>query len=634
MTAPAGAAARASSMVAKAASGVSPSPPGAPSFTYRRVAPAGRLSAKSPAGQGGPAGWQAVLPRKGNSPSAQVAKASQGGADAGGRAALGQGRELLGRPARRAGPRAQPGQVRQRRRRGGGPVTLPGIGRVDPAAVQTRRRDRGEAPPIPPGQRRYPCPAHCRPRPAIPPPAPPAAAAPTASSALACPSPRGAPMRCRIVRSCARRGNRFAWGGNLARAAAAGTASGGLRPRAESSRRRLRSGSALRARSPAAAPSTASATGLVDAETQIDAPVASTIVRPRDFPVRPPGDVAPLHRRGAARALARRRAGRLRGDGGARAPCRPAPPPRSRQARRRTLDPARILEIEERTRHDVIAFLTHVEELRRRAGALAAPRHDLVGRARHGAGASSCAQRARPDRRRRRAAARRAGARAPEHARTPMIGRSHGIHAEPITAGAGVRPLVRRARPRRRAPRQRARSGDRGRQDRRRGRHATPTSSPAIEARGAGAARPPAGDRRHADRRAATATPRCSCALALLGTAVEQIALGVRHWQRTEVGEAEEALRAGPEGLERDAAQEEPDPRRRTCAGSRALLRAYAGAGARGRRAVARARHLALVGRARRPRPTRPILADFMVDRAAGLVERPGRPPRAHARRT
>src|SRR5262245_66438221 len=27
------------------------------------------------------------------------------------------------------------------------------------------------------------------------------------------------------------------------------------------------------------------------------------------------------------------------------------------------LDPARILEIEERTRHDVIAFLTHVEEL-------------------------------------------------------------------------------------------------------------------------------------------------------------------------------------------------------------------------------------------------------------------------------
>ena len=40
---------------------------------------------------------------------------------------------------------------------------------------------------------------------------------------------------------------------------------------------------------------------------------------------------------------------------------------------REQLVPARIDEIEAVTRHDVIAFLTHVEELAGRAGALAAP---------------------------------------------------------------------------------------------------------------------------------------------------------------------------------------------------------------------------------------------------------------------
>ncbi|MGN6110682.1 MAG: lyase family protein, partial [Kofleriaceae bacterium] len=98
------------------------------------------------------------------------------------------------------------------------------------------------------------------------------------------------------------------------------------------------------------------------------------------------------------------------------------------------LDPARILEIEARTRHDVIAFLTHVEEL---AGEPARWLHlgmtssDVLdtslalqtGKAldmileRVAGLAASLVRRAR------------------EHARTPMIGRSHGIHAEPITAG-------------------------------------------------------------------------------------------------------------------------------------------------------------------------------------------------------
>src|SRR6185312_11230082 len=98
------------------------------------------------------------------------------------------------------------------------------------------------------------------------------------------------------------------------------------------------------------------------------------------------------------------------------------------------LDAARILEIEQTTRHDVIAFLTHVEEL---AGEPARWLHlgmtssdvldaslaiTLVESADQILGGVDLL----------RAACRR---RAQEHRATPAIGRSHGIHAEPITAG-------------------------------------------------------------------------------------------------------------------------------------------------------------------------------------------------------
>src|SRR5687768_9420408 len=98
------------------------------------------------------------------------------------------------------------------------------------------------------------------------------------------------------------------------------------------------------------------------------------------------------------------------------------------------LDARRILEIEAVTRHDVIAFLTHVEEL---AGEPARWLHlgmtssDVLdtalalqlGRALDLVSAgladlsAALAERAR------------------EHRATPCIGRSHGMHAEPITAG-------------------------------------------------------------------------------------------------------------------------------------------------------------------------------------------------------
>src|SRR5262249_25632480 len=112
------------------------------------------------------------------------------------------------------------------------------------------------------------------------------------------------------------------------------------------------------------------------------------------------------------------------------------------------LDPARILEHEERTRHDVIAFLTHVEELAGEPARWlhlgmtsshvldASPAITLV------EAADQILAGGRPPRgaRRRRAEA---------HGATPAIGRSHGIHAEPITAGlvfAGFHAELGRAR--------------------------------------------------------------------------------------------------------------------------------------------------------------------------------------------
>ena len=98
------------------------------------------------------------------------------------------------------------------------------------------------------------------------------------------------------------------------------------------------------------------------------------------------------------------------------------------------LDPARILEHEERTRHDVIAFLTHVEEL---AGEPARWLHlgmtssDVLDAA-LAVQLCEATDQILEGIDKLRAACRR---RADEQRATPAIGRSHGIHAEPITAG-------------------------------------------------------------------------------------------------------------------------------------------------------------------------------------------------------
>jgi len=208
------------------------------------------------------------------------------------------------------------------------------------------------------------------------------------------------------------------------------------------------------------------------------------------------------------------------------------------------IDPARVETIEKTTRHDVIAFLTHVEEqageparwlhrgmtssdvldtslavLLRDAADLLLARCDKL--------LAALAKRAR------------------QHRKTPMIGRSHGIFAEPITFGlalAGHHAEIARGRARLAAARVEIAVGKIA------GAVGTYAHvSPAIEASALGklglAPETVSTQVVARDRHASFFS-----ALALLAASIERLATNVRHWQRSEVGEAEEAFRAGQKG--------------------------------------------------------------------------------------
>jgi adenylosuccinate lyase len=214
------------------------------------------------------------------------------------------------------------------------------------------------------------------------------------------------------------------------------------------------------------------------------------------------------------------------------------------RAKKLELDVGTIERIEQKTRHDVIAFLTHVEEL---AGDPARWLHRgmtssdvldtsfavLLVR-------SSDLLIARTD-----TLIEKLVARAREHARTPMIGRSHGIHAEPTTFGvalAGHLAEIQRGRLRLVRAREEIAVGKIA------GAVGTYAHlSPEIEAQALqklGLAPETVATQVVArDRHAAFFS-----ALALLAAGIERLATNVRHWQRTEVGEAEEKFSAGQKG--------------------------------------------------------------------------------------
>lgn len=208
------------------------------------------------------------------------------------------------------------------------------------------------------------------------------------------------------------------------------------------------------------------------------------------------------------------------------------------------LDVARIEEIERTVKHDVIAFLTHVEEL---AGPAARWLHRgmtssdvldtslamLLVRATDGLIARQIAY------------ADALAARAREQAATPMIGRSHGIHAEPVTFGlalAGHAAEARRGVTRLRQARAEIAVGKIA------GAVGTYAHlSPELEREALGklglGAETVSTQVVARDRHASF-----FATLAVVGAGVERLATNVRHWQRSEVGEAEEPFTAGQKG--------------------------------------------------------------------------------------
>ena len=208
------------------------------------------------------------------------------------------------------------------------------------------------------------------------------------------------------------------------------------------------------------------------------------------------------------------------------------------------LVPSRIDAIEVTVKHDVIAFLTHVEELagldarwlhrgmtssdvldsalaillRDAAGLLVMRADELL---------ATLSRRAR------------------EHATTPMIGRSHGIFAEPITVGlalAGHHAEIARGRSRLVQVKAEIAVGKIA------GAVGTYAHlSPRIEAQALAAL----GLRPETVSTQVVARDRHAsffATLALLAAGIERLATNIRHWQRSEVGEAEEAFTLGQKG--------------------------------------------------------------------------------------
>ncbi|BDG02022.1 adenylosuccinate lyase [Anaeromyxobacter oryzae] len=208
-------------------------------------------------------------------------------------------------------------------------------------------------------------------------------------------------------------------------------------------------------------------------------------------------------------------------------------------------DVARIDEIEKTVKHDVIAFLTFLEE---KGGP--AVRHLHKGMTSNDVNDTAFAVQledataillAGVDRVM--AAVRK---RAFEHKRTPMMGRSHGIHAEPVTFGLKLAGWY-DAWSRRRAAL--ARAGKTVAVGKISGAVGTFANvDPRVEAfvmeqlgleGGEGAATQIVNRDRHAE---------FFTALALAGATLEQHATEIRHLQRTEVREAEEPFTAGQKG--------------------------------------------------------------------------------------
>jgi adenylosuccinate lyase len=202
------------------------------------------------------------------------------------------------------------------------------------------------------------------------------------------------------------------------------------------------------------------------------------------------------------------------------------------------------------------------------------------------------------------------------HRRTLMIGRTHGIHAEPITFGlkcAGWYAELARGRRRLAAAREEIAYGKLS------GAVGTfANNPPAVEA--AVCARlglrpePIATQVVPRDRHAGFFG-----ALAILGGTCERIALEIRHLQRTEVGEVAEPFAAAQKGSSAMPHKRNPILSENVCGLAR-LLRGYA-LGALEDMALWHERDISHSSVERVIGPDATLAADFLLDRLAGVVE-------------
>jgi adenylosuccinate lyase len=280
------------------------------------------------------------------------------------------------------------------------------------------------------------------------------------------------------------------------------------------------------------------------------------------------------------------------------------------------IDPARIEAIEAVTRHDVIAFLTHLEEV---IGAEARYLHqgmtssDLLDTA-FACQLTEAADLLLAELDLLLAALRR---RAFEHQHTPCIGRSHGMHAEPITFGLKLASFYAEfARNRRRLETARAEiatcaiSGAVG---------TFANVDPAVEAKVAARLglqpEPISTQVIPRDRHAAFFT-----ALAIVASGIERVATEIRHLQRTEVAEAAEPFARGQKGSSAMPHKRNPWMSENLCGLAR-LVRSHV-APALENVALWHERDIAHSSVERVIAPDATIALDFALHRLTGLVDR------------
>ena len=284
---------------------------------------------------------------------------------------------------------------------------------------------------------------------------------------------------------------------------------------------------------------------------------------------------------------------------------------------RRTVkvDAARMEEIEAEVRHDVIAFLSMVAET---GGDAARHLHagmtssDLVDTALAKTIGEAVAVLV-PEVARVEHAAR---GLAERHRRTPMVGRTHGVHAEPITFGlkcltwAGA---ISRARHRLEAA---GRECAFGKLSGAVGTLAHLDSDVEQEALASLGLQPEpvASQIVPRDRHASL-----GCALAVLGGVMESIAVEVRHLQRTEVREAAEPFSAKQKGSSAMPHKRNP-VRAERVSGLARLLRAYALAGLENQ-ALWHERDISHSSVERVALPDAFLLADYMAAELAAILE-------------